>query len=134
MHKLSFSTSTLFKDLPVSSFDKAPYSVYVIDFDWNYLFVNKFVAKNLGRKGVHLEGKNIWKTFPELAMDFSFQGMKKRAEKGLESDFVTISPITSQKLNITGKRLKDCYLFTSSIMPKKEDLMADLKATLKRSN
>lgn len=132
MQKLSFAATTLFNELPVKSFDNAPYSVYVIDFNWDYLFVNKFVSRNLGKRGDNLEGKNMWSTFPALAGDLAFQAMKKRAEKGLESDFVTISPITSQKLSITGARLEDCYLFTSSILPKKEELLADLKKTLNK--
>ncbi|MCE3258774.1 MAG: hypothetical protein K0S12_415 [Bacteroidetes bacterium] len=130
MHKLSFPDSTSFKDLPLDVLNKAQYGVYVTDLDWNYLFVNKFVAKNLGPEGEKLIGKNMWTTFPPLKNDATFKELKERTEKGIESSFTTISPLTGQKIHITGQVLKDCYLFTSSVLPKKEDVIEDLKRTL----
>jgi len=35
------------------------------DRDWNYIFVNEKLAKNVGRKREELLGRNIWEVFPE---------------------------------------------------------------------
>ena len=130
MQKLLFPKSTCFKDLPLEKFQAVRYSVYVIDWDWKYLFVNKFATQNLGTKGIGLEGKNIWKNFPELETDLNFQTLRANSEKGLDTNILTISPLTSQRIHITGQRLQDCYLFTSSITPNKEELLEELKNAL----
>ncbi len=132
MQKLFFPGSTLFADLPLETFDKARYSVYVVDREWDYLFVNRFVKENLGERGADLVGRNMWLTFPELENDSMFRTLRERSEKGLESELTTISPLTFQRINVTGLVLKDCYLFTSSILPRKEDVLEDLKSTLRK--
>lgn len=133
MNKLDFSGTTTFEELPLAHFDEMKFSVYVLNPEWKYLFVNKFVKENLGSRSYDILGKNMWATFPELAADPSFIQLKTNMEKGLISSFITISPLTSQRLNITGHPLKDCYFFTSSILPKKEDLINELRQSLRRS-
>jgi hypothetical protein len=130
MQKLFFPKNTSYKDLPLDQFNNLRYSVYAIDLSWNYLFVNKFVVENLGEKGIALEGKNIWNTFPQLGKDLNFQLLKSNSEKGLDTNILTISPLTNQKIHITGQKLQDCYLFTASITPKKEELLEELKNAL----
>jgi hypothetical protein len=132
MSKLSFPASTSFNDLPLSKLDETRFSVYVIDRDWNYLYVNRFVKENLGERGAGLAGKNMWRTFPELGMDPMFKTLRERSEQGLDSDLTTVSPLTFQRINVTGQVLQDCYLFTASIVPRREDVISDLKSELRK--
>jgi hypothetical protein len=134
MDKLRFTHYTEFAELPLDHFNELNFSVYVLDKNWNYLFVNRFVKKNLGDKATDLIGKNMWEEFKELATDPSFILLKRNTEKGLDTNFITTSPVNSQRLNVIGHPLKDCYLFSASILPKKEDLIDELRNELTRKN
>jgi len=128
MNRFDFNSYSKFSDLPLEQFNTLKFSVYALDFNWNYLFVNDFVKKNLGERAANLMGKNMWEVFEELAIDPSFALMKKNAEKGLKVNLITTSPINSQRLNIVGHTLEDCWLFTSSILPDKDELLDELRS------
>ena len=130
MQKLDISREKGLAELDLESFNKLRFGVYVIDFDWNYIFVNDFVRTNLGEQASDLKGKNMWKTFTALAEDFAFVQLKHDAEKGKVVDFITTSPITRQRMNIRGYSIKDCYLFYSSILPNKDELMNELRDSM----
>ena len=133
MNHLDISKYSYFSELPLEEFNNYKFSVYVIDKNWNYLSVNNFVKKNLGQRAEDIIGKNMWQEFKELAIDPSFLLLKKNTEKGLNTNLITTSPINSQRLNIIGYPLKDCYFFSSSILPKKEDLIDELRHELRNT-
>jgi hypothetical protein len=134
MNKFNFSNYSQFSDLPLENFNTVKFSIYVLDFDWNYLFINDFVKRNLGSRADNLIGKNMWREFEELATDPSFAIMRKNAEKGLQTNIVTTSPVNSQRLNIIGHTLKDCWLFSASILPDKDELLDELRNVLKNTS
>ena len=134
MTKFDVSKYSRFSDLNLHDFDDLKYSVYVLDLKWNYRYVNKFVKDNLGEKGNDLLGKTMWDVFPILNSDPSFNLIKHSSEKGIPVNTITISPINSQRLHIIGYPLNDCYLFFSSILPKKEDLIDELRRELEKKN
>jgi hypothetical protein len=70
--------------------------------------------------------------FPPLAKDSSFIKMKTDMEKGVISNFTAMSPVTGKRLHIVGYRLEDCYYFSASILPDKDDLMNELRSQLNR--
>ena len=86
MHKFPIADYKKFSELPFDQFNKLKFSIYIIDFNWNYLFVNEFVERNLGAKGSNLIGKNMWEEFKELATDPSFILLKKNSEKRLTTN------------------------------------------------
>lgn len=131
MDKLHIPRDISYTELDLGEFNKLKYGIYLIDFNWNYIFVNDFVRANLGERGQGLAGKNMWATFTELAEDFTFTQLKQDAEKGLPVNFITTSPITRQRVSVKGYSLKDCYLFYSSILPQKEDLLNELRNSMK---
>jgi len=131
MNKFDFQKYQCLADIPLAELDKFGFSAYVLDFNWDYLFVNSFVGNNLGANRDELIGKNMWKQFQTLAHNHSFKQMKANAEKGLDIDFITSSPLTSQRIHIKGRKLQDCYLFTSSILPQKEKLLHELRSKLR---
>jgi len=132
MHKFPITEYNKFAELPLEKLNTLTFSIYLIDFDWNYLFVNDFSKKNLGTRGEDLIGKNIWTEFPELAADSSFNELRKKLEKRVVANLITISPINSQRLNIVGYPLEDCYYFSASILPDKGDLMQELRNELNK--
>jgi hypothetical protein len=130
MHKFPIANYQRFSQLPLEEFDRLNFSVYILDFDWNYLFVNKFAGLNLDVKPADLVGQNIWQRFPKLARDPNFITLRKNLEENIVTNFRTVSPLTSLRLNISGCRLEDCYYCTSSILPNKEDLLDELRGQI----
>jgi hypothetical protein len=133
MHKFPITNYKKFIELPLDQLQKLKFLVYIIDFNWNYLFVNDSVKANLGERGNNLVGKNMWEEFEELAIDPTFNQLRKKMEQGLTVNLETISPINGKRLNITGYRLEDCYYFASSILPDKDDLIHELRSHLGRN-
>lgn len=132
MHKLHIQESTSFAELDLEYFQQLKFALYVLDHDWNYLFINDMVKKNVGSRADDLVGKNMWECFPELAGDPTYLKMKADTEKGLAVNFTTTSPVTGFRLNVVGYALKDCYLFYASLLPKKEDLLNELRLQLEK--
>jgi hypothetical protein len=132
MHKFPITEFKKFADLPLEKLDVLNFSIYILDFDWNYLYVNNFVKKNLGTRGEDLIGKNMWKEFPELAADASFNQLRKSLDKRVVANLVTVSPVNSQRLNIVGYPMDDCFYFSASILPNKGDLLQELRTELSK--
>jgi hypothetical protein len=130
MHKFPITDYKRFSELPFEKFNSLNFSIYIIDFEWNYLFVNEFAKKSLQERGKDLVGKNMWVEFPELAADGSFLQLRKNMEKRITTNFVTISPINSKRLNVAGYALEDCFYCSSSILPDKDDLIQELRNEL----
>jgi hypothetical protein len=119
-----------FSELPLEQFQLRGFSIYVLDFEWNYLFVNDFVKHNLGDRAQNIIGKNMWAFFPALRHDFFFSDFKRKMEKSGTFTGVSVSPLTGQRLRVTGHALEDCFYCTSSILPNKEELISDLRKQL----
>jgi hypothetical protein len=130
MHKFPITEYHRFDELPLTRLNELNFSIYILDFNWNYMFVNEFVKKNIGSRAENLVGKNMWTVFPELAADPSFQQMKRNAEKRVLTNVTVISPVNSQRINIIGYPLDDCFYFSSSILPDKNDLLQELRNEL----
>jgi hypothetical protein len=68
---------------------------------------------NLDVQATDLIGQNMWERFPKLAADPNFITLRKNLEDNIATNFRTVSPLTSLRLNISGFRLEDCYYCTS---------------------
>lgn len=130
MHKFPITEYKKFSELPLDKFNNLKFFVYIIDFNWDYLFVNDFVKNQLGERGRDLVGKNMWVEFPELAEDPSFKFLKSNTEKGITTNMTVTSPVHGKRLNIAGYSLEDCYYFSASILPDKENLIDELRNEL----
>jgi hypothetical protein len=131
LDKFDISKYKSFSELPLQEFDKAGYSIYVLDKNWNYIFVNEFVKKNLGDRAKGMRGKNMWQFFPELSVDGTFRQLRKNTENNEESNFISTSPLTQQRIHVTGHPINDCFVFTSSVLPRKEEILDELRRQLK---
>lgn len=122
-----------FKELPLQEFNSGKESIYIIDYSWNYLFVNAYTLKRLS--GINIVGKNIktvWKENPQFNFHPVYillrDGVKQRSRISIK----TKSPITAKAIEITGIPFKDCYFFSIAELPEKEALLDELKSFLKR--
>lgn len=132
MHKFPINNYRNFSELPLDKFDTFKFSVYIIDFDWNYRFVNEFARINLGTRAENIIGKNMWKEFPELEKDPVFNQLKEKMDARVPCSFETMSPVNGKRLYITGFPLDDCFYFTASILPDKQELMNELRSMLSK--
>jgi PAS domain-containing protein len=130
MHKFPIAKYQRFEQLPLDEFDRLNFAVYILDFDWNYLFVNKVACERLGVEQPDLIGENMWKRFPALNSDINFQKLRQNLENNVAVNFRTVSPLTALRLNISGLALEDCYYCTSSVLPNREDLLNELRKEL----
>jgi hypothetical protein len=134
MHKFPITEYKRFEELPLDQLNDLKFSVYLVDFGWNFLFINNFAYKNHGKRVENSVGANLWTTFPELWNNPIFQIMKKNIEKGIVVNQITVSPINAQRVNIVGYALEDCYYFSSSVLPDKRDLIQELRDQLDKKN
>lgn len=132
MHRFPIQNYKRFSDLPLDYFNRQKFLVYILDFNWNYIFVNTLVGQNLNREITDLIGENMWQTFPELEADSDFQLLKRNMETGSVTNIVATSPVTGKRLSITGYRLEDCYYFSCSMLPNKQSLIDELRNELNK--
>lgn len=133
MHKFPIANYQRFAQLPLQEFNRLNFSVYVLDFDWKYLFINQCAASRLEINPAELIGQNIWERFPQLMTDINFQKLRQNLENNIAVNFRTVSPLTLLRLNISGIRLEDCYYCTSSVIPNREDLLTELRNELQKN-
>jgi hypothetical protein len=122
------------ESLPLDKFEVTKSSIFIIDYNWVYLFVNKYARERIN--GMEVIGKSvqdIWKEYPHLNFKPIFEiinpGVMKRQRVVVKSK----SPVTNKSIEIFGYPLADCYFFSVSELPDKESLIAELKTLLKRS-
>lgn len=113
-----------FSDLPLEQFNSLGYPIFIVDFDWNYLFVNDFVKSQVGDRAGNLAGKNMWTAFKPLATDPVFRRLRSNLDNRIITNIVVTSPLTFQLLNIVGYPLDDCFYFSMTPIPEK-NTMAD---------
>jgi hypothetical protein len=133
MHKFPITDYKKFADLPWDRLNTLKFSVYILDFNWNYLFLNNFAKEYLSNRQTDLVGKNMWTVFPELASDPSFILLRSNTEKRITTNLIAVSPLNGKRLNITGYALEDCYYFSASILPDKNDLLDELRIAMGKS-
>ena len=95
-----------------------PESFYVLDFDWNFVYVNKIAADTIGKKPEDLIGKNYWKLYPKqlgTAAEENFRWtMEKREIRKFEFHSlylgiwsqVTVTP-TAEGISILATNITD---------------------------
>ncbi len=132
MHKFPIYEYRKFEELPLDKLNALKFSVYLLDFNWNYMFINDFVKSNIKERANDLIGKNIWEEFPELLHDTPFAMMREKMERKIPYNFETTSPVTRQRLSITSFPLEDCYYFTASILPDKQELLNEIRNELRK--
>ena len=110
------------------------FSIYILDFDWNYLFVNAFACKNLKLQAKDIIGRNMWSTFDAYNQDPHFLRLKAVTEKKVVSQITTVSPVTGQRISITSYPLTDCYYFAVSILPNKASLLDELRQEMAKKS
>lgn len=132
MHKFPITNYRQYKDLPLDQLNELKFSVYILGYDGTCIFVNTHAVKELRKIKKELIGKNIWQEFEGISSNSSLLLIRKNMEKKVVTNIKLISPISLQQVYVTGYPLEDCYYFTSSTIPDKEDLLHELRSQLRK--
>lgn len=122
-----------FKDLPLERLQTRNYSIYIIDYHWEYLFANRYAIASIG--GIDPTGKHvkqIWKENPQINFEPIYNVLDKRVAGRESFELKSRSPITRRAIEISGYPLTDCYYFFIHELPDKAKLIDELKTILKR--
>ena len=121
------------KEVPIAELNQRKFSIYIIDYNWNYLFVNEAAKKNLN--GIELEGRNIkdvWTSFPHLNFESVYNQLKDHVNNRESFTLRSTSPITNKSIEVVGRPLSDSYYFSITELPDKEALLSELRAFIRR--
>jgi hypothetical protein len=130
MHKFPIYNFKNCAELPYEDLNALKFAVYILDFNWNFLFANSIGCSNLKATLDDLKGENLWKMFGNTNNDPQFKTIITDVESRRASNITTVSAITGRRVNVTGYPLEDCYYFSVSLLPDKEDLINDLRSQL----
>ena len=121
-----------FQDLPFDELNEKKCSIYVVDYDWNYLFANAHAIDLLGSSPAGKNILNVWQDHPMVNFEAVFNMLKPGVEERQPLDILSRSPLTKKAIQILGHPLSDCYYFSIYELPDKESLLIELKSLLKR--
>jgi hypothetical protein len=130
--EVSIKNFKRFEEIPLHVLDKLPFSVYIIDYNWIYLFLNANSINVFGSLANSLIGKSALEVFKDARYQAMFDKIKEGVENKISLNTTVYSPLRGRQVNIKGYPLEDCYYFSATILPAKEEVLADLRAQLKR--
>lgn len=121
-----------YTDLPFEILDELTYPVYVIDYNWIYLFINKDARSTFGRLADQLIGKSAVEIFSDARFYAVFDKIKYAVQTKNPLHAVFESPLRGRKIVLKGHPLEDCYYFSAAILPAKHEIIDELREELKR--
>lgn len=121
-----------YRELPFNTLDDLPFSVYIIDYDWVYLFLNRNSRNVFGEFADMLIGKSALEVFKDPKFLPIFEKIRNGVETKSACSADLYSPLRGKQIKITGYPLEDCYYFSTLILPAKEELIEELRIELKR--
>ena len=122
-----------FSELPLDELDRRKYGIYVIDYEWTYIFINEHVRELLGN--ISVIGKttpDVWKDFPHLNFQPLYILIKDAVDSKSKIILKSTSPLSNKKVEIQGTPLSDCYYFSIRELPDKDAVISELRAYLKK--
>jgi hypothetical protein len=121
-------------DLPLAELNRLRYPVYIVDYQWHFLFINDNAKKLLGALAEETVGRSAPKIFKDPVFLEVFDKLSNHLDKKLPLEVATCSPLRTSQTRVKGYPLDDCYMFCSIPMPAKADIMNELRAELKKKH
>lgn len=121
-----------FRDIPLAALDKLNYSVYLVDYNWVYLFINKNARTVFGNLADTLIGRSAIDAFKDPMFDNIFAKLQRGVVERIALHESVHSPLRGQQIKIKGYPLLDCYFFSVTTFPGKVEIVDELREELKR--
>lgn len=134
LQEVSIKTYKRYNDIPLEVLNKLPFSVYLIDYNWNYLFLNTNSRNVFGSLADKLIGRSALEVFSDVKFEPIFDNIQSAVENRSPCDCTVYSPLRGRQVNIKGHPLEDCYYFSTIVLPGKEEVLADLREQLNKGN
>lgn len=134
MYKFPIIRYRRFADVPLDALEKLKFSVTLYDFDWRFLFINRFARQELNRSSEELMHKCLWTEFPSLLDVPAFRQLKSGCEAGSVVRVETLFPLTAKRVSVTTCKLDDYYYLAVSVLPDKEQLIDELRSEVRRKS
>lgn len=119
-----------YSQLPLELLNRLSNSVYVVDYEWRYLFLNDNSKKAFGDIAETLIGKSAIDVFKGPQFQQVFDNLRDAVENKTPFSAVVYSPLRGKQVHIKGFPLEDCYFFSTSVLPGKDELLSELRAQL----
>src|SRR5688572_21089610 len=78
--EVSIKSYKRYKDIPLDFLNKLPFSVYLIDYNWNYLFLNTNSRNVFGELADKLIGKSALEVFSDAKFKAIFDNIQSAVE------------------------------------------------------
>ena len=121
-----------YSELPLEVMDTLRYSVYIIDYSWIYLFLNKNCREVLGEEVASWIGKSALDVFKDPKFKTIFDSIAHGVNTKSFCNATVYSPLRGGQVNIKGHPLEDCYFLSALALPSKDDLLDELRQELNR--
>lgn len=121
-----------YADLPLGILDELKYSIYVIDYDWIYLFINKNARDAFGRLADKLIGQSAIEIFSDSRFYSVFEKIRHSVATKIPLHTIVDSPLRGRQIVLKGYPLQDCYYFSAGVLPGKQEVLDELREELKR--
>lgn len=133
---MSFSIRhfTSFHQIPLDELDKLSHSIYIIDYNWKFLFVNQNCKDVFGQLGLALVGRSALTLFRDTQFKPIFDELAYSVNRRIAFQTVLYSPLRYKQVKVTGFPLDDCYFFSSIPLPGKDEVVDDLRTILKKKD
>jgi hypothetical protein len=121
-----------FDQLPLSVLDELPFSVYIVDYNWVYRFINRSARQAFGALADKLIGQNVFEVFRDKRFEQIFLGIKGDVDRRVAIHKIVESPLRGSQVILKGIPLEDCYYFTATIVPAKIEVLNELRDELNK--
>jgi hypothetical protein len=110
----------------------APEAFVAIDYNLNFLFVNKLAEKFYKKEGSTLLGKNLKLIYPE-EMEFGpFKSVIKNVQERKNFELTYQSPFVKDWVQLIGRPFENYFTFTYRTIDYREALKDELRNEMKR--
>jgi hypothetical protein len=128
----SIKNCKTFQDIPLDIQNQLDYAVYIIDYQWTYLFINKHGEQATGTVATELIGKTALELFKGSPFNTVFAKLEYGVNEKLQIETDIYSPLRDKKVKISGYPLEDCYYFAAVPQIDKQALADDLRKFLRK--
>ena len=132
IEKFSIGLFKRYHELPFEVLDNLPFAVYIIDYNWVYLFLNENSRAVFGDFAETLIGKNALEVFRDPKFMTIFDKIMYAVEHKTSCRATIYSPLRGKQIKLSGYPLEDCYYFSTVILPSKAEVLEELTTELKR--
>lgn len=121
-----------FEELPLEVVNNLPFSVYILDYNWVYLFINRNTRDIFGEEVGNLLGKSALEVFKDAKFKPIFDKIQHSLDNKTICNATIYSPLRGKQVTVKGFPLEDCYYFYTVVLPSKAELMDELREELHR--